>query len=221
MRHFAFLSLASFTALAVAACGTVPDGTEKSASEGQALGVHKCPVGQRPDCSGDGPQGQEICTCVAACNVSYPAYGPSSYVQSWAVLSPDGTCPDVAGSGGTWKDLQSVQSVPGGFDGVPCEIRWASYPVRSCAFYFGSAQCCTYVWWPTGFVAPSTQVAQTSTPSVCPSEPQDELALCGFYGYEDRELYAMLAGSCPESNESRCDGGGGSSCNTCLRPAGP
>jgi hypothetical protein len=213
-RQLVLLSLASFAALVVAACGTAP--SEKSATEGQDLTIPKCPAGEEPSCSGDGPQGQTICTCVAmppVCNWIVPAGAPADdYVASWSVLSTNGTCPPIPGAGGTWENLQPT---PAGdaFDGVPCEVKETSLPATTCSAFFpgevNGQGCCTYVWWPADFSPPSTGCNVNQDPQV----------LCQHTGTTYNATLGGLCGDAPDGGDE--DGGhticnGGSSCGTCL-----
>lgn len=219
MRTLAFATIASFAALAVAACGTAPDGTDTTASTTQA--IMTCPAGTTPKCTGFGTarkcqclpyvQQQPTCTYVAP-----SSSGTAQYIESWAVASPDGTCPDIPATEGTWKNLQPIDYGSFGFDGVPCERRGLPVSLATCTSIpeLASQPCCTYVWWPNGFVAPSPWVAQGLAPQEACSEVAVSYALCT---HPPMTLYPIVAGlPCDPLTDPGCGGGGGSDCSSCA-----
>jgi len=227
MRQLALLSVASFAAVAVAACGTAPGGTETTESTAQDLFI-KCPPGQQPQCSWD--SGRKTCQCEAmpaalpTCNWVEPPPGVWGYIQSWSVASPDGTCPDIpvstADSSGVWKNLQPVSAGPYEFDGVPCEV--ANFPrPKTCSSLpeLASGPCCTYVWWPNGFVQPQPGVAQSSQDGEPPQPACAEAAIPGpMCGRSGMTFYATVSGvNCAVDAGADCRGGGGSSCSSCCK----
>ncbi len=214
MRHLVAFALAS---LAAVACGSAsPDPTERSASTGEDL------INPNPGCySGyfskcQQVNGQRLCTCVPNSCTWQTYQAPPGYeywIESWTVGSSDGSCPDIAAPTGTWKNLStSLQCAPpGSFDGVPCEWINGWLPWQCKPSNFGTPSCCTYVWWPAGYVAPTSCVAQSNS---CPvgTPSQFRQVLCTQAGMT---LIANEAGVCTGPN---CGLPGGGGCRTCNLP---
>jgi len=224
MRQLALLSVASFAAVAVAACGTAPGSTETTGSTAQDLFI-KCPPGQQPQCSWD--SGRKTCQCEAmpaappTCNWVEPPPGVWTYIQSWSVASPNGECPPIPGPNGSWENLQPISAGIGEFDGVPCEIPLQPTRPPTCSDIpeLAGQPCCTYVWSPTGFQAPPPGAVQSfdNRQAACSgSERAVSSVLCERSG---TTFYATVSGyHCTLGDDAGwCGhGGGGSSCSACC-----
>lgn len=222
MRHLIAIALAP---LAVAACGGgagAPD--EETASTSAA--VTTCRPGYHWQCD-PMPGGREICGCVAnplECNfVTHPADpGYQAWVESWAVETSDGWCPDIAASGGTWKQLDpsfagrpplrcvvSSSLVSPAFDGVPEEYL-NGVSVHQCKEVYPSGSCCTYVWWPTDF---PEQTTPCPTPTFTGGAVANPQALCTKWG---QTFVALEQETCVETvGGPGCPAPGGGTCGVC------
>ena len=217
MRHLLALTVAS---LAAVACGSTPT-TEPAGSTTEAQLF--CPVGTKLECTTPNK-----CTCVVVppppvCtfDVPTPPQGPPQnwwWIEAWATTQTAGQCPDVPGAGGTWKnvDPSKASDVVGCFMGVPCVSGDPTLPPPSCAnMYPAGEPCCTYVWWPAGFVLEAVSLplggsCYASVESACDSNPNDEAALCRYTG---QVFTAMENVSCtPIGREYPCGEPGGSGC---------
>jgi hypothetical protein len=212
MRHLIAITVAS---LAAAACSSAPTGTESLGSTSES--VEFCPVGTKPVCRGS------ACTCVAVppppvCTFNVPTPDPSDqplswWIEAWATAQTDGQCPDVPTPTGTWSNLNPSYYKFGCFNGVPCVTGGTNSP-PSCADVYGSEPCCTYVWWPAGFVLeqdPSGSAGcYEAIESACYSEPNYLTPLCRFTG----QTFTALENFSCISNDPRhpCGEPGGSGC---------
>jgi hypothetical protein len=216
MRHLIAITVAS---LAAAACSSAPTGTEPLASTTEAQEF--CPVGTKPVCTSPND-----CKCVAVppppvCSFNVPtppSSGPqwSWWIEAWATTQTDGQCPDVPTPTGTWSNVDPsyYNAVPECFDGVPCVSGDPDPFPPSCSDVLGSEPCCTYVWWPAGFVlepAPSLSPGcYVPVQSACYSEPNNVSALCTRTGQAFTALENL---SCTSIGASYpCGKPGGSGC---------
>jgi hypothetical protein len=223
MRHLIAITFAS---LAAAACSSAPTGTEPLASTTEAQEF--CPVGTKPVCTSP-----SVCKCVAVpptlsppsppvCSFDVPTPPPSPsgpqyswWIEAWATAQTDGQCPDVATPTGTWSNLDPsyYNALPECFNGVPCVSGDPNPPPPSCSDVFGSEPCCTYVWWPAGFVlevAPWFAGCYVPAQSVCYSAPSNQSALCTLTG---QTFTALENVSCATVGpNSPCGQPGGSGC---------
>jgi hypothetical protein len=212
MRHLLAIAL---TSLALAACGTAnePSDAERPTSTEQAA-TTRCRAGYYYSCNE-----KDVCSCVAGTAPPPPCKlesttgqpGYDTWVESWATYPPSGQCTDIPGNQGTWKQLSSeyagTRAPPFAFDGVPNESMNGIFSVQDCSKVLGPG-CCTYVWWPDGFVPPTGKYTATS------GAPQDMQALCFGPGLT---YIALETSVCVEDNEAGvpCALPGGGSCGTC------
>jgi hypothetical protein len=224
MRHLIAITAAS---LSVAACSSAPTGSEPVASATAAQEF--CPVGTKPVCSSPND-----CKCVDApptpppplppvCSFDVPTPPPSGpqydwWVEAWATTqNADGQCPDVTTPTGTWSNVDPSYYFPvaGCFSGVPCVSGDPNLPPPSCSGVYGSTPCCTYVWWPAGFVLEAGVVPDSgcyaAVESSCDSYPNDSSALCTVSG---QTFTALENTTCVpvDGDKYPCGRPGGSSC---------
>lgn len=224
--RYRYLSAVALVSLAAIACGTSPDRPEPSASTGADLINPNpgCYTGYWDKCQTI--EGKTLCSCVPlSCTFDdggTPPVGTVRWIQSWTMGSEDGSCPDIPAPTGTWKQLSNaVQcTTEASFFGVPCEEyqRGNPAPAGCDPGKFGTPSCCTYVWWPAGFVA---DTSCTPFSNECPAGTamQFDQVLCLHAGMT---LYANLGAPCfsPDGGlEPGCGGiGGGGTCRTCDLP---
>ena len=224
MRHLAAVVLVCAAAVA---CGNAsPDRTELTGSTAEGV------INPNPGCySGYVSQchykeGRELCTCVPlSCNFEdsgTPPPGVTRWIESWTMGSEDGSCPDIPAPTGTWKELSNaVQcTTEESFFGVPCEVydRGNPVPAGCSPSNFGTPSCCTYVWWPAGFVADTSCAAYSNTCSADGgTASQFPQVLCLHAGMtlkanEREPCFAPDGGAI----DGGCGGiGGGGKCRTC------
>jgi hypothetical protein len=217
MRHLIAITVAS---LAATACSSAPTGTEPVASTTAAQEF--CPIGTKPVCTSPND-----CKCVDApptppppeCSFVIPTpsspVGPqySFWIEAWATTQTDGQCPDVPTATGTWSNVDPAYYVAasGCFNGVPCVSGDPQLPPPSCSAVYGSTPCCTYVWWPAGFVLETVSGCYAAVESACESNPNDANALCTSSG---QAFTALENVTCtPDYGDKYpCGQPGGSSC---------
>jgi hypothetical protein len=213
MRHLAAVVL---VCVAAVACGTAsPDGGEHSASTAEAV------INPNPGCySGYTQQchvmnGRQLCNCVPlSCTFVNPPAPANSYAwaESWTMGSNDGSCPDIAAPTGTWKKFVPPPSCnnPWSFTGIPCEsLSQGAPPPAVCSpGTFKTPSCCTYVWWPADYVAP-TSCADASVCTSDPTQSQFTQVLCEHAGMT---IVASQRTVC----EYPCNGN--AACRTCNQP---
>ncbi|HEX8793715.1 MAG TPA: hypothetical protein VF765_22385 [Polyangiaceae bacterium] len=211
-------------ALFVAACSSAsPTESERATSEAILRG---CGAGTHPDCSGDGPQGQTICSCVqdSGCTFTAPAipawlqanYGSGIdygvWVAAWAVPSSTATCPVITMPTGRWAPLGDPigQFDINSTDGVPDSVGWWVGP-NACSQVSGMGPyCCTYVWWPNGY--PKVNPNGTGSPDDDDLPAQDTSSLCMVQGGHNvaLEMFSQYCdawrdgGSCPVPGSGGC-----------------
>jgi hypothetical protein len=209
MRYLAAIVLASLAAIA---CSSSPDSTEPSASTDQGLigiGSGSCYSGYTWRCNF--MNGHFLCGCEPlSCNWVVPPPKPNyvSWVESYAVGSSDGVCPDVPAPNGTWKELSIVPTCAiMGFAGVPCEWTNGVGPFECKPSDFGTPSCCTYVWWPKGYAPPADCGVSNCASGTPPQFPQ---VLCSSPGKTivAIEESVCVGGTCPQP--------GGGNCGTCA-----
>jgi hypothetical protein len=228
MRYLPAIALASLAAIA---CGNAsPDSTEQSASTGADLiipnpGSSSCYSGYVYQCHV--MVNRVFCGCEPlSCNFEdsgTPPNGTVEWIESWTMGSQDGSCPDIAAPTGTWKELSNAVecTTEGSFFGVPCEwyARGNPQPAACNPSNFGTPSCCTYVWWPNGFVADASCAAWSNE---CPAgtAAQFPQVLCLHAGMtlkanEREPCFAPDGGAI----NGGCGGiGGGGTCRTCSSP---
>jgi hypothetical protein len=126
------------------------------------------------------------------------------YVEAWAVPSPGGACPNIAGMGGVWKDYvrPDAGTDAGTNNGVPNDHGNA---IPNCHSLIQQGGCCTYVWYPN----PTTPHAQ-----------QDSAALCGAQGLQASAIIECDA-CIPDPDggdggDPKCGHPFGGGCDTCT-----
>jgi len=181
MRQLVAITL---TSLAAAACGTAP-GEPAGTTSQELINLHPpettCSQGYQYECQD--LDGHDPCGCVMRpCNwvVPPPPTTYATWVEAWAVQTPDGLCPEIVTPTGTWAEFGSLQGPASGppyyFDGVPNEPDNCFGPVtvnpsQTCESKFDGGSCCTYVWWPSGYPsAPASSWPEQDSQALC-TEP--------------------------------------------------
>lgn len=224
-RHLAPAALL-LPAVLVVACSSAPP-TESAQATSEDL--ISCPAGTHADCSGDGPRGQIICTCVqdTGCTFTAPAMPAwmesstggisySAWVAAWAVPSSTGACPVITLPGGRWAEIgQAIgQFDIDSTDDVPMSIgAWIPNEPSDCSQVPGmsAGHCCTYVWWPNGY----PKVGANGEPDDVGLPPQDTTNLCLVQGGKNvgLEMYAQYCDAYKDGGSCPVPGAGG--CSTC------
>jgi hypothetical protein len=114
--------------------------------------------------------------------------GSAPFIAAWGATPTSGTCSDVRGTGGTWKQIVPSDATP-----VPHDTTVGASPDCSTVLPAG---CCTYVWWPdsTAMQDPSVLCGVTSS-----------LVALGETGWD-----------CPDGTYGDCPHPAGGQCDTCL-----
>ncbi len=151
---------------------------ERSATQSAELSLRipHCAANQVVQCSSEITP--TVCQCID--NTCDPAndlpdfhhrYGPGAVLElAWAATNANNTCPVLPGIQGRWAQIAPATS---NWDGVPTsDYVWAP----DCAEVFpgkiSGSTCCTYVWWPDGYIDSS------SKPPAGGWSPQDQSAMC-------------------------------------------
>lgn len=117
-------SLACVVGLIASGCGGSPSAEDVSTS---SSALTRCPAGEQPSCSGDGPKGQEICTCVPI--PPPPPPKPVAIATTSAADPPTDVAVDATSFYFTTLSGKVMTCPLGGCVGAPTEL--AAVPVMA------------------------------------------------------------------------------------------